>query len=223
MTVQSEQDELKGIIARMCDVLFTIIPLRGEAGSSLRRKIGILRVNAFNMLLDKSFSSYLLDIFSEARSVPVDIASIVRVRQVMMAESPVGEVSTRLVQTAIVFCLAFECRIISTTEYHSQNDVEAVIRRMNDAFDAAREMAADAMDSYSYQSMTALAGSLMNHLSSVSRQLPRVVQFEFNDFFPSLALANRIYQDASRYEEIAAENETIHPLFVQRLIKGLSV
>jgi prophage DNA circulation protein len=60
-------------------------------------------------------------------------------------------------------------------------------------------------------------------LSSVSRQLPRVVQFEFNDFFPSLALANRIYQDASRYEEIAAENETINPLFVQRLIKGLSV
>jgi hypothetical protein len=222
MTVQSEQDQLRGIIDRICDALYTIIPLRGETGSSLRRKIGFLRTEAFNLLLNKQFAAYLLDILTVARSVPVDITSITRVRNVLLAETPTGEVSTRVVQTAIVYCLAYECRIISTTEYTSQSDVQVVIDRMNLAFASAREMAADSMDSASYQEMTALNGSIMNHLASVSRQLPRVVRFEFNDYYPTLYLANRIYQDASRSEEISAENKTIHPLFVQRSIIGLS-
>lgn len=222
MTVQSEQDELRGIIDRLCDALFTIIPLKGESGSDLRRKIGILRVDAFKMLLDRTFANSLLDIFTSARLASIGLDSIAYVRGILMAEAPVGEVSTRVVQTAIVYCLGFECRVISNTEYSSQNDVEDVIARMNDAFMKAREMAADAMDSASYQQMTALAGSLMNHLASVSRQLPRVIKFSFNDYLPSLTIANRIYQDASRYNEVAAENKTIHPLFVQRDIIGLS-
>lgn len=222
MTVQSEQDELRGIIDRFCDALFTIVPLRGEAGSELRRKIGIFHVDAFKMLLDRTFAEFLLDIFTVARTSSISIVSISRVREVLLLESPVGEVSTRVVQTGIVYCLAFECRVISSTEFSSQNEVEVEIKRMNEAFDKAREMAADAMDSASYQSMTALAGSLMNHLASVSRQLPRIIKFEFNDYLPSLTISQRIYQDASRYEEIAAENRTIHPLFVQRDIIGLS-
>jgi prophage DNA circulation protein len=39
---------------------------------------------------------------------------------------------------------------------------------------------------------------------------------------PSLTMANLIYHDATRAEELADENKTIHPLFMQRTVVGIS-
>jgi prophage DNA circulation protein len=40
--------------------------------------------------------------------------------------------------------------------------------------------------------------------------------------YPALALSNRIYADGSRSEELIAENQTVHPAFMQRDIIALS-
>lgn len=222
MTVHAEQTDLRGIIDRLCEKLLSTIASRGNDAAELRRQIGELRTNALEELREKTFAATLLAIFSAARSIPVQLEGLARVRKQLQSETATGEVATAVIQTGIVYCLATESRLISTIEFSSQNDVESMIAKMRIAFDEAREMAADAMDSTSYQAMTLLAGALMNHLANAARQLPRIVTTQFNDYFPALYLSQRIYQDASRYDELLAENKTIHPLFMQRSIVSLA-
>jgi prophage DNA circulation protein len=52
--------------------------------------------------------------------------------------------------------------------------------------------------------------------------LPRIVNYQMPINYPALALANRIYADGSRSDELIAENETVHPAFMQRDVIALS-
>ena len=73
-----------------------------------------------------------------------------------------------------------------------------------------------------YQNVVALSALLIQHLSATERELPRIVTYAMPINYPALALANRIYGDASRSDELADENETVHPAFMQRDIIALS-
>jgi prophage DNA circulation protein len=50
-----------------------------------------------------------------------------------------------------------------------------------------------------------------------------MVDFSMSMSYPAVALSQRIYYDASRWEELIAENRTIHPLFMRRSVRGLSI
>ena len=70
--------------------------------------------------------------------------------------------------------------------------------------------------------MVQLSALLIQHLSATERQLPRIVKYHMPINYPALALSNRIYGDGSRSDELVAENETVHPAFMQRDIIALS-
>jgi prophage DNA circulation protein len=106
--------------------------------------------------------------------------------------------------------------------FDSKQDVLALMQKMKIAFDAARDEASDRMDSATYQNLTYLAGSLINFLNSVALRLPSIVNFSYQQNYPSYTLANLIYQDASRSEELISENQVVHPLFMPRQVIGLS-
>jgi prophage DNA circulation protein len=46
-----------------------------------------------------------------------------------------------------------------------------------------------------------------------ARPLPRLLPYQFARVMPTLVLAQRLYADASRADEIRAENHVVHPLF----------
>ena len=52
--------------------------------------------------------------------------------------------------------------------------------------------------------------------------LPRMVSYTVGAVMPALTLANRIYADAGRADELAAENKIIHPAFCPREGRALS-
>lgn len=223
MTISSERKEITVVVNRLLDNLSGMMSSQvGSSGYTLRRQIGDLRAFYFKYLADGTFTDKLLSCFTIARESGIALPRFVKVREYLFTEEPVGDISRVIVQAAIGFCLSAESRIIVTIEYERRDDVELAISVMKTAFDTAREMAADDIDSGGYQSLTYLAGALTNHLAANALKLPRTVRFNLKTTYPALALSQRVYYDASRSDELIAENRVINPAFCPRDITGLA-
>lgn len=223
MTTPVERTEITDIVNRLLDNLSNTASSQvGTAGVEIRRMIGDLRSFYFDYLKDHTFAPKLLECFTVARKANAKLSSFVKVREGLFVEVPVGDVAKLIVQCATGFCLGAESRLISAIEFNSRDDVEAMMAIMKLAFDTARELAADAIDSSAYQNLTFLAGALTNHLANKSRPLPRMVNFKVATPLPALTFSNRVYYTASRWEELVNENHIIHPAFCPREIRGLA-
>jgi len=174
------------------------------------------------MIVDGTFATELQACFKSAQQANVKLATLFVVHEGLFDEVPVGEFSAAVVQMAIIFCLSTESRIITTLKFTNRDDVELMLGKMRGVFDIARVLAADAPDTSAYQQLTLLAGSLIDHLSNVSRPLPRMVKFSLKASLPSLTLSQLLYYTADRSEEIVDENKIVHPAFCLRELRGLS-
>ena len=208
--------------AAACNLAATITSQTGRDGVELRHQIGDIRSNYNTMISDGTFSTALQACFKSAQQAKVKLASLFIVHQGLFEEVPVGEFSAAVVQTAIIFCLSTESRIIASLKFTSRGDVELMLNQMRAVFDTARLLAADAPDTSAYQQLTLLAGSLINHLADASRPLPRMVTFSLMASLPALTLSQLIYYTAERSDEIVDENKIVHPAFCMREIRGLS-
>lgn len=223
MSLSKESVELSGIINRLLDNLsLSITSQTGREGVELRHQIGNIRSNYNAMIADGTFALGLQSCFTSAQQANATLASMFIVHQGLFKEVPIGEISSAVVQMAIIFCLSTESRMISVMKFNSRNDVETMINKMRGVFDTARLLSADAPDTSPYQKLTILAGNLINHLSDVSRPLPRMITFILTASLPALTLSQRLYYTAERSDEIIDENKIIHPAFCMREIRGLS-
>ena len=128
-------------------------------------------------------------------------AQLEQVRIAVEAETPqtLGGV---LVQNAgIYFCLATEAQIITTVPFVSRQDVEAIKTTLRQPFDDAEELAADDMDQASFMALVSLDAAITNYLVTTARPLPQMVNYQFAVPLPSLIIAHRLYQDASRADQ----------------------
>lgn len=223
MSLNTERNEIEDILFRTLDNLsLTVSSQTSPNGSNLRRQIGRVRGDYFALLCNGGFAIALLTCFRLAHDANVQPARLAYVRQQLYEEEPSGPIATNIVMTAITFCLATESRMVANMTFVSRDDCEAMMKKMKIAFDAARDLAADAIDSNTYQTLTFLAGGLTNHLATSARPLPRMVNFNMALSLPSLAASHRIYYVADRAEELAAENHVIHPAFMPMALRGLN-
>jgi prophage DNA circulation protein len=215
-------DEFEQILTRLLDNLSAATASSGEQGAELRRRIGVMRADFMKQVNSGTFANELLTIFTLSQSANVALHGLVTVHDDLFAETPQDQIAKALVTSSIIFCLSTETRIIVAMEFTSRDDVEAMMVRMKDAFEIARELAVEDKESGAYETLTYMSGSLTNHLATTARPLPRMITFTVGKPLPALTLSNRIYYDATRWEEIVEENKTIHPAFCQRTIRGLS-
>ena len=78
------------------------------------------------------------------------------------------------------------------------------------------------MDQMTFQTLVALHGSVTNHLVTTARPLPRMLNFQFFEPLPSLVMAYKLYDDASRCDELREENKVVHPAFCPMTGQALS-
>jgi hypothetical protein len=223
MSLRTEQSEIEAVLFRLLDNLsLTISSRTGRAGADLRRQIGRVHDGYTDLIASGGFGIALLTCFRLAQDANVGLSGLAYVRKQLYKETPSGAITTSMVLSAITFCLSVESRIIVGMEFTSRDDVEKMMATMKVAFDTARDMAADAIDSSVYRTLTQLAGALTNHLATTARPLPRMVKFSLAKNFPALKLSQRLYYNADRAEELVAENSIVHPAFCLREIKGLN-
>jgi hypothetical protein len=210
------------MIDSICRYILQMVSAKGVQAAELRRVVGLVHANGLAYLVDNTFGTNLYNCFVEARTLPITADLVAMVREQITALTPVGPLTTMVYDSAIQYCLTTECIFITGMTFKSRNDVQQLMDRMTAAFNLARDNAAERMDSATYQNLTYLAGTIVNHLAATALTLPRLVHFDYNTSWPALSLANLIYQDASRWKELVDENKVVHPAFMPRAIVGLS-
>jgi prophage DNA circulation protein len=219
---RSDATEAAPIVDRMLANLIATVPAKGRAGSDARTAISDTRANAFKLCIDDALGSPLIQCFALARQAGSTMQQIEVVRRQVELETP-QTLGGQLVQNAgIRLCLASEARIISGMTFVSRQDVDAIKAQMYQPFFDAQEIAADDMDQATFMALVRLNGAMVNHLVATARPLPRMLNFQFFEPLPSLVMAYKLYDDASRCDELREENKVVHPAFCPPTGQALS-
>lgn len=213
--------EIDGIITRMCDKILKFTSLRGRPGSDLRSAVGRLLANIEGSVFDNSLPDKMLAVFEAAYLADVTLAGLAPVLAQLRTEVPTTNGSTWTTQAAIFMTLSTECRVIADIDFVSRDDIEPVQRMMKDNFDQAKEWAADEEDNIVYAQLVDLGAKLTRFLADEAMPLPTVVYYDLRPR-PALTMSYRIYADASRTEELMADNKVVHPAFMAGVFRALS-
>ncbi len=104
----------------------------------------------------------------------------------------------------------------------SSNDATAARNQVLDILDAQVDVAGDQFEDDVYSALKALRAQVVQDLNARGAQLPTLVTVSFGTELPSLVLAQRLYRDASRADELVTRANPIHPAFMPRQFEALN-
>jgi prophage DNA circulation protein len=104
----------------------------------------------------------------------------------------------------------------------SYDDAVAVRGVVTDAIDAEILVAGDAGDDASFLALREVRQAIVDALTAAGSDLSALKDFSLNAPSPALALAQRLYQDAGRSDELVAEAQPIHPAFMPARFRALA-
>jgi len=220
---KSERAESLEISTRLMTELVSFpISSVGNEGADLRSAVGKFLSNFSQLIVDHTIGTELFACFEQARDAGATIKSMNNVRAAMLKEVPAFPFGLSIVNAAIIFSFIEQSQIITEIEFKSRGEASMIMDEMALVIEEIKVNKADSFVSKDYQNFVGLAALLIQHLSATERQLPRVVNYSFPIRLPALMLSNRIYGVGSRSDELAEENKTVHPAFMQRDIIALS-
>ncbi|RON52930.1 hypothetical protein BK666_02200 [Pseudomonas frederiksbergensis] len=137
---------------------------------------------------------------SAARSVAQDATAALLRRSALSA---IGKVVTAYVPT-------------------SYDEAVTTLATVTGFIDAEILVAGDAADDDSYDALLALRQAVVNVLTTTGATLPNLEAFSFRASLPALVIANRLYQDPSRSDELIQQANPVHPAFMPTTFKALA-
>jgi prophage DNA circulation protein len=218
-----EATEVLGIIRRIGPVVLSAaVKPQGEVGSGLRRLVGMMVADK-NMTDLQAFAIALGHCLDLARVSEATLVTMDRVRKAALAETPLSLPAVLTVLTIVRLTLACEGRIVAYMTFRSRDEVDQLAAVIRDAFSQTSEVAADDLDAGTYMAIIKLHGDVTRHLAERGRQLPRVINYNYQMTMPALRMAQRAYADPMRYTDLINENDVVHPAFMPRDGKMLAV
>lgn len=194
-------------------LLATLHGQTGLAGAQLQFLCGELVAFATPKLKAGAIGADIAACFDQARLAGGTFQAFDGIRTWAMGQTPKGLPAIALANATVRFSLIEQSYILAAMTFTSRRDIDNYLLIMNAAFDASEIAAADSLDNAAYQAMLALHAAVSGDLVYRSRPLPRVVNYQFGKRMPALVLAQRLYADPTRAEELIAENKVVHPLF----------
>ena len=104
----------------------------------------------------------------------------------------------------------------------SSEQAEALRKMVASQMDAAATIAADAGYTEIWQALRDLRSALTTFLAQQASQLPDQITVTRNGPVPSLALAQQLYADGSRSDDLIGRANPIHPAFMPTCFQALS-
>lgn len=104
----------------------------------------------------------------------------------------------------------------SADDAHLVRDL--VLAPINDVVERAGDLGRDDV----FQAFRSLRKGVVDDLGARGAALPRLVQLEEPANLPDVVLAQRLYADASRADELVTEADPIHPFFMPRAFTALA-
>src|SRR4030095_250706 len=206
--------EATPLLQRAIEALLEWSPTRGKAGANLRTQIGYLHAFAERLVQRDAAGEPLDQCYQLAVLAGITQTQLSWVRQRVTLESPTTIGATMMKHSIIYLNLATEAQVIAAMTFTSREDVELLKQQLGEAFREVAEIAADAMDQMTFRALVNLHGAVVFHLIETGRPLPRMLRWQFAAVMSSLMVAQRLYYDASRADELRKENKVVHPAFM---------
>lgn len=220
---KADVDEAVPICGRVLNYALSIIATRGRTGADVRSAIGNFLAFSPTLLRNDLAGQPLADIFDKLRLAGVTLPQLGAIRDQAYAEAPVTVGGLLVKNSLIHFTYATSGVVLAYMTFTSREDVDRIRILLNDAYAVMEEVAADDMDQEMFQALIRLHSAVMFFLVQTARPLPRMLSFQFwSPAIPTLVAAYRLYADASRGDEIRAENKCVHPAFMRPVGKALS-
>lgn len=135
------------------------------------------------------------------------------------ASTPIGGAVIRLFQRAACAALV---RAAAAYQPASYDDANAVRLSVAAVLDVQIAVAGDRGDDASFTALRAARVAVVQDLGARGASLARMATVNSAEPTPSLVLAQRLYRDPSRADELVAEADCIHPLFLPTSFKALA-
>jgi prophage DNA circulation protein len=223
-TYFTDAEQASNVLQALCNLLLSSLPPGNvDVINTARRLTAYLRDNADAAVRGSTLGTQLQQVYLACDAAGASYAAIDAASAYLFSQAPTTSVLTQaLYRSALVMNLGLESKIIARTNFTNQDQVQNMMNHVRDLFEQAKEIGIDDIDVMVYQALIAMGGAIINHLNVTQLQAPRYMTYVSVDVMPSLYLANRIYADASRSDEIEQENDVIHPAFMPTTIRVLS-
>ena len=104
----------------------------------------------------------------------------------------------------------------------SSEDAETMCSRVVALFEAEELVAADAQDDASWAALKALRVQVSQDLMKRAAKLPDIVTIQRNAPLPALTLAQQLYADGTRSDDLVNRADPVHPAFMPTEFEALS-
>jgi hypothetical protein len=214
-THSSQLAEAVAILNRALDALTGAVPGRqvGRPAWDFRRAVGAIRSNGKSLINDGTLGAAAAEAWALARLAGATFEGFMTARSRMLLETPAYVPGEAVAHLTVQLTLVQMAALTASTTYESRDDALAALQRIAVAFAAAEEDVADEHDAMTYRALVNLRAAAVRDLAERSRLLPRVVPYRFATSMPGLWIANRIFADGGRAEQLLAENKWVHPAF----------
>lgn len=128
-------------------------------------------------------------------------------------------VAATLMRRAAAISLARASADYVPTSYQDAINVRDTV---SDVLDNVILEAGNLFDDASYEALEALQVTVVTDLNTRGGNLAQILNLTFGAQQPALVLAYRLYQDATRADDIVARNNPVHPSFLPVRIEALS-
>ena len=132
-----------------------------------------------------------------------------------------GEIAETVNTLIIVLCSGAMAVAASESNPTSRDEAELITRRVAEQLDIALLISGDRAEDGLYGELLLVRSSFLDTMSAISSELSELMQFNSAQPLPALALANRLYQDAARANELIQESNVPHPAFMPVSMKVL--
>lgn len=156
----------------------------------------------------------LLDTVSSAIIAPADRLRAYEMLALVPGSSSLAVLARRLAVIAL-------CRASRNYIPSSFDDAQAVLLDVTDALDIQITAAGDADDDASYDALRALRRAVVADLTARGASLAPLVTRTFGDTLPQFVMAQLLYNDARRADEIVRRVDPVHPLFMPVTVQVL--
>jgi prophage DNA circulation protein len=207
--------EAAAIAVAVLDAILDVTPTKGRPGADLRTTVGDFETHAAALIQDDQSGPPLAEIFDLTRKNGAPLARMNYIRDVAVAQTARTPGGVLMKNSLIHLSLATEADIIAATTFTSRNEVMRIKDYANEAFSSMEDLAADAMDSNTYRALITLNAAVAEYLVTAQYPLPEMRAFQFAAAGPTLVQAYKLYDDASRADELRENNRVIHPAFAK--------
>ncbi len=186
----------------------------GAASADLYYAVGDLTANAGTLIRSGIWGSRLAACFDFAVAAGATVPGMDAVRLALAAETPQSVTAVALTNAGVVMALGEEVRILAASTFASRQEIDDALAALVAAFEPAVDYAADTGDSAAYQALIAAQAAAVSDINARAQTLPALVTYAFGRPLTSHVLAQRLYGDASRADELCALNGVIDPQFM---------